>query len=446
MEVEAQPQTALKNTVAGEQSQVSALQSLNSAINALVTSADGFRTGSTWTQMSATSSNDAVTVSASGSATPTNLSVQVLQSASAAEVDFAATAASLDAVVVPPTGDATQDVLNVALPDGSTTQVSTGDGKLSTIVANLNALKDADGKPLLNASAVAVGGGSYSMLVTSSATGQGTLSITDPQGNAFFAPATTTSVQGSDAKIAIGADGALTLTSSTNTFSDVVNGVDITVPAGVTSTSPVTAQISVADDGSSRANAVKAFVSQINSVLTSITAATAYGTSSGTGAAPTGGGALPGNADLRDVASQLVSTIFSPGDDISLANMGLSVDRYGALTFDPDAFETAYQADPQGVTQAFTGSSSFISRVEDVANAASAPASGSISSLITSMNSQITQQNDEIADWDDRLAQKQAHLEQVYDSLQTTLVQLQSQSSWISSQLSSLDSGWEQNS
>ena len=442
MAVESQPQTILKNSVAAEQSQVSALQTLNSSIAALLTTTDGFTTGSTWTQMAATSSNAAVTVSASGTATPTSLAVTVLATAKAAEVDFTATASSLDAVVVPPTGDPTKDVLNIGLPDGSTATISTGDGKLSTIVANLNALKGSDGKQLLNASAVSVGSGQYSLMVTAANSGAGSLSITDPQGNAFFDHSTTVSTAGQNAKISIGS--GLTLTSTSNTFTNVVNGVNITLAANAAA--GTASQVTVADNGASRASALNAFVGQLNSILTSISSATSYGTiSTESGGTSTGAGLLPGDPTLRGIATQLVNTIFAPGNKISLANMGLSVDRDGALTFDSAAFQAAYQADPQGVTAAFTGPDGFVSRVASVATTATDATTGTISTMISSMNDEISAKNDSIAQWDDRLAMKRASLETIYTNLETTLSSLQSQSSWLTSALSSLDSGWTQN-
>jgi flagellar hook-associated protein 2 len=442
MASEAIPQNRLKASVAAEQNQVTALQTLNSAIAALLTSTDGFTTGSTWTQMTATSSNTGVTVSASGGATAANFAVTVVNTAKAAEVDFTSTAASTGTVVVPPSSDPSKNVLDITMPDGSTQQISTGDGKLSTIVTNLNALKGTDGKPLLNANAVAVGNGKYSLMVTSANTGAGSLTITDPQGNSFFDAANTLSTAGRDAQITVG--NGLTLTSSSNTFTNVTNGVNVTLGASVAV--GATSQISVADNGASRANAIKAFVSQINDVLTSINKATSYGTiSTESGGTSVGAGALPGDPTLRDIATQLVNTIFAPGNKISLGNMGLSVDRDGALTFDATAFQTAYQADPQGVTAAFTGSDGFIKRVAAVATNTSSASSGVISGMITSMNDEIKMKNDNIAVWDDRLAMKQASLETMYTALQTTLTQMQSQSSWLSSALSSLDSGWTQN-
>jgi flagellar hook-associated protein 2 len=275
-------------------------------------------------------------------------------------------------------------------------------------------------------------------------------------------------------------DAALTvdgvaMTSATNTIT-VMSGVTLTIPSGISASDSSTAQrstISVTDDGSSRANAVKVFVSQINSLLSTISTQTAYGkisagsTSSGSGTSVTGGGILAGNPDLRDFATQLSATIFgtATGDNgipISLANMGLSIDQDGQLTFDTSAFQKAYASDPAGVQAAFTGPDGFISRVKSVAYNASAATNsnalgsdgkpvlgtsitGSLTAAINTMNDQINQYNDDIAAWDDRLAQKQASLQQIYTNLETSLASLQSQSSWLSNALSSLDGGWAQN-
>ena len=66
--------------------------------------------------------------------------------------------------------------------------------------------------------------------------------------------------------------------------------------------------------------------------------------------------------------------------------------------------------------------------------------------VYTTMNVQhLESLNDQISDWDIRLADKQTQLNKQYSDLETTLASLQSQSSWLSSQLSSLDSGWAQN-
>lgn len=442
MSVESQPQTALKSRVASEQTQVSALQSINTALAALVSSADSFTTGSTWTQLAATSSNAAVSVTAASTATPTNLTVQVLSTATPAQLSFTSAKELTDLVATPNTN------LTLTTADGTALSVNTGDGTLQTLVTNINAATTGatGAKPLVTASLVGAGTAAdgqpqYKLLIASNATGAGSLSISGDSASSWIMQGT--SYAGSDAQIDIGA--GLQLSSSTNTFTGVLPGVDLTIAAGTAA--GTTSQVAITDDGTSRASAMSAFVSQINSVLKSIATSTAYGTITA-GQAATNAGVLAGNPDLRGIATNLLNTIFAPGPASSapnLAQWGLSVDTTGNITFDQTAFATAYQADPSAVTAAFTGTDGFVQRVKTVATQASDPYDGTLTAAINSQNDEISNLNDQISAWDIRLADKQAQLNKQYSDLETTLASLQSQSSWLASQLSSLDSGWSQN-
>lgn len=426
MSIESAPQTAIKNRVTAQQAQVSALQTLNSSLAAISTAADSFKTGSTWTKLTATSSSSAVTVSATSAATQGSLSMTINSVASSATLGFASGAALTD-VITPPAS-----TLNVVLTDGSAVSVSVGDGTLSSVIAALGGLQDASGNKLLTASPVNIGGGQYRLLVTSAHTGAGSISITPSGGGTLLGGAT--SVDGSDASVSLGA--GITATSSSNTFSSLLPGVSITLGAAAPIGQPV--QISVADDGSARANGVNQFVKQINEMISSITAQTSYGVSG------KGGGLLAGNRDLAGVVDALRMAIF-PTNGTSLAAYGLDISREGDITFDSAKFEAAYQANPNAVQAAFTGTGGWVSRVQKVTDGASLPASGSVSQSIKSLNAQIDGENDDITAWDDRLELKRNSLERIYSNLETQLSRMQAQQSWLSAQLSSLDSGWAQN-
>ena len=272
MSVESQPQTDLKNRVASEQTQVSALQGINTALAALASSADSFTTGSTWTQLAATSSNAAVSVTAASTATPTNLSVKVLSTATPAQLSFTSAKELTDLVATPNTD------LTLTTADGTALTVNTGDGTLKTLVANINAATTGatGAKPLVTASLVGAGNAAdgqpqYKLLISSNATGAGSLSISGDSAGSWIMQGT--SYAGSDAQIDIGA--GIQLSSSTNTFTGVLPGVDLTIAAGTAANT--TSQVAITDNGSTRASAMSAFVSQINSVLKSILNAAATG-------------------------------------------------------------------------------------------------------------------------------------------------------------------------
>ncbi|HWU22007.1 MAG TPA: flagellar filament capping protein FliD [Nocardioides sp.] len=427
MSIESAPQTAIKNRVATEQTQLSALQSLNSAVAAISTASNSFRTGSTWTQLTATSTYPPVTVSATSTAQQGSLSLTVNSVASVARLGFSMPAALTDVVVAPPGSS-----LNVGLTDGSTVSVAVGDGTLSSVITALNGLKDASGKALLSATAVSAGNGQVRLLVSATQSGAGSLSIAPTAGGTLLGGAT--SVAGTDASVDLGA--GITVTQSSNTFTSLLPGLSLTLGPGTATGQQV--QVTVADDGASRATGVKQFVSQINELMSQVATKTKYGTN-GIGAGP-----LAGNQDLAGVVSALRMSIF-PSDGTSLATYGLDLDRDGNLTFDAAKFQAAYQADPAGVQAAFTGSGGWVTRVQAAADAASLPSSGTLSATIQSMNDQIESQNADITAWDDRLALKQQSLERIYSDLETRLSQLQAQQSWLTNALGSLDGGWAQN-
>lgn len=424
MAVEAAPQNALKTRVATQQSQVTALQQANTAFAALATAAKSFATGSTWTKLTATSSSPDVSVTATSTAVPTQVAVTVDARATSAQGYLTgSTAAGQTLTLRKADGSAMQ------VEDSSGTlvdlTVDSGDGSPAALAAAINATTKQSG---LRATVINADGGSV-LMVTAVATGAASdFSITDSGGAAVVS-----GTGGADAAIKVNGQ---VVTSSSNTFADVLPGVTLTL-AG-TAVAGSTATVSVSDDGSSRANAMNLFVGQINSLLDSIKTQTAYGTITA-GQAPTGGGVLPGDPDLRELADRLTNTIF-PSGTTSLATYGLSVDRDGRLTFDQAAFTAAYTADPDAVQAAFVGPDGFSSRVATVATSASDSYDGTLTQTIKGRNDEIDRYNDQIAAWDERLSMKQASLEKTYSNLETMLSRLQSQQAWLSSQIDSLDS------
>jgi flagellar hook-associated protein 2 len=236
---------------------------------------------------------------------------------------------------------------------------------------------------------------------------------------------------GQDAEITIGTD---VLHSSTNTFSDVANG--LTISLGSTVTSGTVVNLDAQQDTAGMTAKVKGIVDAINDALSKIDSLTAYDASTNTS------GPLAGDSGVRAVRSDLLNTVY-PTDGTSLASVGIQLDKFGKLTFDEAAFKTAYAADPAGVAAKFTtgATDGFAARVQAAGKRASDPFTGTITTSITVRNSEIKQMQDSIADWDTRLALRQESLQRQFTALETALSQMNSQSSWLSGQLSSLKSG-----
>jgi flagellar hook-associated protein 2 len=419
MSVESQTQTRIKTQLATSQINVKSLQDLNSKLASLATSATDLAKVTAWNPVSVTSSSDYVSATAGTSAVAGSLQVTVGQTAAAHQLSFTNTAA-LTATVT--TGS---NLVRLDRLDGSTVDLDTGDGSLQGLLTALNASGTG-----VKASTVRLDDGTYRLQVTSTVTGASSdFTLKNLDGSDLLGGATVSA--GRDAEITIGSD---TLHSSTNTFTNIANGLSITLKTGVTAGTVAT--LDVAQDTSKMTSTVKSIVDSINDALTKIDSLTAYNSTTKTS------GPLAGDSAVREVRNALLDTVY-PTDGTSMASLGIQLDRYGKLTFDADAFETAYEDDPAGVAAKFTSGTvaGFAARVQAVAKGASDSVNGTITTSINGRNTEITRMQDSITDWDARLALRQESLQRQFTALETALSQMNSQSNWLSGQLKSMSSG-----
>lgn len=412
MQLEAVSQTKLKTRVTREESGVAALQGLNAKLAALGESARKLTdlTSGSWSVLKTTSTNTAVSVTATSSAAPGTLAVTVGQTALTHRLSFTD---ALDKTAV--VGDAKLTKDGVDIPITGPT--------LEDLAASINAAGAG-----VRASLVRTGTNEYRLLVEAAATGTaGTFTLTAADGSPLLGGAAIRA--GQDATIDVG---GITVTSSSNTFTDVLDGVTITLAPGATGT----ADLVISRDAAGRSESVKTLVADMNQILETIRTTTAVN-----GKDPSKAGILAGDNTVRRVGSSLVESIYPAVG--SLAPYGIEVDRYGKLVFNEAKFAEAYAADPDAVTDAITGVGGFASRVQAVATAASDRFTGSITAAIEGRNAGIDRLSDSIAQWDTRLALRRQTLERQYTALETALSRMQSQSAWLASQLESLNSGSE---
>jgi flagellar hook-associated protein 2 len=285
----------------------------------------------------------------------------------------------------------------------------------------------------VTASAVRLDDGSYRLRVVSNTTGANSdFTLTNTDGSALLGG--TTVVAGQDAAITVGAD---TVHSATNTFTSLVQGLDVTIAPGTAA--GTTADLTVARDATTASNNLKSLVDAANDILSQIDTLTAYD------ATTQKSGALAGDSAVRELRGKVVDTVTSAADGSSLASVGVQTDRYGKITFDATAFATAFAADPATVTAKLGAPSTatvpgFASRLEAVGKLASDSVDGTLTTDIQGHQSTATTLQKGIDDWDVRLAAKQDALNLQYSNLEVTLGKLQDQASWLSGQISSLAS------
>ena len=435
MQLEAQPRTNLQSKVASNQRELSALQTFNSKLAAIATQAGDLTKASAWGGVKATSSSDKVAVTADAGVAAGSLSFTVNAIASAARETYGTTAKAGTPVLTPGTS------YTVSFADGrDAVTFDTGTGSLSDIAAGINNAKGG-----VSATLIRVGTDgtdpTYRLQLTSKATGSDsgfTVAETnpaDPQAPAaFLAPLLSTA--GTDASITI-AGQTDPLLSKTNTITDLVPGVDVTLSAqaqGVTTT------ITTALDADGMSAKMKSLVDTINAAVTEAQSLTKYNATTKTA------GLLSGDAAVREAGTRIIQTVISGVGGKSLAELGIQSDRSGKLVFDESKFKAAYAADPTSVAERFTtkadsttGSPGGMAvQLEKLTKALSNSTDGTITSAIQGRTQTIDRLQDDISAWDVRLDQRKANLEKQYAALEVALGKLQDQGNWLAGQLNSL--------
>ena len=454
MQVEAAPQDRLKTKVSTAQTAVTSYQSVNSKVAALKSAGDSLGQLSSWRAIKATSSSANVTAT-----TSTNLNAA--------------------------TGSLTFNVTSLATKQSTTMKVTTftandPDGKFDDPVPLTDAISitkgsydengvftDAgvpvsidiskDNSPAGIAKAINAANVGVSAYVMKTGDSEGVLQLTssasgaangfkidglDTKGVGGESPATTFAT---DAALEVSGGGGTkyTVNSSTNTFTNLMAGVTLTV-----SQEENNVTIDVSNDTGSIADKFQAMVDAANATLTEIGTQTAYDPSTKTGSP------LTGDFAVRDMSQKILSFIsrglsyddpawVRPVPDSvppskptqikfgTLAQIGIELDGTGQLTFDRAKFNDAYAKDPGAIQAAGIG---FGDQVEAMGNAMST----NLTSVITGRNNEITSLNDQISNWDTRLAAKREALQKQYSDLEVALGKLKDQSSWLSGQLAGL--------
>jgi flagellar hook-associated protein 2 len=343
----------------------------------------------------------------------------VQQTATTSQLTFDTTVKPTD-VVVP-----TSVVLTTAT--GPVT-LDTGDGSLSGLVSAVNKANAG-----VTATTINLGDGTYRLRLVSASTGEAsTFSLTDPSTGAAVSGWTPSA--GLDAKLTVGQD---TVTSSSNTFTGLSTGLNVTVAPGTAAGTAV--DLTVDRDAPSAQSATQGLVDAANDILTTIDTMTAYN------ATAKASGALAGDATIRDLRSRVLDAVTRSADGTSLADVGIQTDRDGKITFDTTKFATAYSADPGKVSTRLGApgtatSPGFAARLSAVGTAASDSTRGVLTTDIQGRQSSVTTWQNSIADWDVKLSAKEEALNKQYADLEVALGKLKDQSTWLSGQLASLSS------
>lgn len=426
MAIERKPVTLLETRRAKFQVLAAAFKDLNSRLSTLKTRADAVKDPATFFARSVTSSDDTVATATADSGvvrgtftiTPSALAKGSIAAASV-------TKAALTDVVASATGTfqfklgATGTVIGVAV-DATTT--------LEQLVKAIN-----DKNAGVKAEAVNVGttaSPAYKLTMTSNATGAANNIVLVNDATTLTIANTQTAV---DAAFTVAGLGSFTR--SSNTFSDVLAGITITLKKASGTT-----DLAVAYDKTATQSKVQSMLDAYNDVIRAIDSQSVAKTDS---AGNVTAGVFSGDAIPRLLRTGLASTIATPlaGAFARLADVGITTQKDGTLSLDGTKFQKALDSDPVGVSTLIAGTTTkdgIADLLSAKADAATKAITGTIAVRQDGITATIKSLQKQIDAAQVRLDIKERSLRARFTQLESTVARLQQTGNSLLTQLSAL--------
>ncbi len=348
MELERRPLTRLDTKESTYQSKLSAYGTVKSYLSTLQTAATSLATASTFTGKSASVSDSTVlSAAASSTAAAGSYSINVTQLAKyhavRSNTNYAASSETFN------TG-----TLSISVGGGAAVDVSIT-GANNTLAGISQAINDADA----GVTASVINDGSTNRLVLTSKTSGsvgaisvvasddgsgGTHALTQLQDAGLF------EIQTADnAQFTIN---GLAITRSSNTVTDVVEGLTLNLTKG-TGASPGQATVTIATNTAATTTAIEGFVKAYNAAVEYLKSSSAYNATTSTGGPLNAEGTVRSiRSELSDLVNSIVSGVGGGVD--TLSSIGISVQVTGSLAIDNTALAAAL-ADPTKDLQSLFG-------------------------------------------------------------------------------------------
>ena len=450
MAIEQQPLNALQTKATSIQSTVSEYGKIQSAVSTLNQLSVTLASKSTWGQTVATSSDTTVGVTTNNATAGTyTVSVASLASvqtlASAAQSPTAAVGSGTLHIELGTYGGGTSGAPTTFTPSGTPPAVDIAVSATDT----LSDVRDKINASGAGVSALILSDASGSrLLIRSNATGAVNgfrTSVTDDDGNntdagglsaLAYDPSTGVSqmTRSQTAADAVATVNGLSVTSASNTLTNIVDGLSLTLTAPTTT--PVTINV-VADTATLKKNLTD-FAAAYTAVYKLIASDTKYDPTSKQGGILQGDSAAVGlQNQLRTLAGGVsgASSVFG-----RLSDVGLQIQTDGSMTVNGTTLDNALANLPE-TSKLFSNSNpsdptqdGFAKRFR-VTTDAMLGIDGSITARTNGLNAQLTRNQDDQDTQTTRLADIEKRLRAQYTALDTQMAALTTQSSYITQQV-----------
>jgi flagellar hook-associated protein 2 len=366
-------------------------------------------------QVATSSNSSVVNATASSIATPGSHSLTVNSLATTSSYYTGALTSSTSTI------SAGTFQIAVGSDPAATVTVNSSNNTLSQLATTINSQNIG-----VNASVIQDSNGYRLALVSTASGAPGDITVSGNTTGLSF----TKAVTGTNASLVV--DG-IPISSASNTVSNVINGVTLSLGSPSPST-PVT--VNVNPDTTQVTTAVNNLVSAYNTVITEINSQFNVASDG------SGGGPLETDNSLRDVQNQLLSA-FSysiPGNSgvVNLASIGVNFNNDGTLSVDSGVLNSALSSNFSAVQNLLQNATNgFSQNLTTVLSNINGPGTGILSldaQSLTSTSQGITSQ---LADLQAALAVQQTNLTNVYSQVNATLQELPMLENQISQQLAS---------
>jgi flagellar hook-associated protein 2 len=400
------PMQQVQNDVTTLQSKQSALTSLGTTMMALQTAVSNISESVSGSPQATSSNSSAVSASATSSALTGTYQIQVDNLGSNTTT---LSNTGLTTVSDPTSQNISSSTSYSLTVNGTSFNITSSGATLDDLVTAINGANDG-----VQATIVNVGSNTspdYRLSVTSDNLAPDTVQLNDGTKNLL-----TTLSTGSNAEYQV--NGQTTqIGSNSNT---VTLSPGLTVSLNQTTTSPVV--ISVAQSNSGLSSALSSFASAYNAAVAAV------GQQRGQS-----GGALVGDSlvfQLGGVLNNIVDYTSSSGSVGSLADLGLTLNSDGTLTFDSSTFASANSAD----IQSFLGSTTTSGLLETAFHSLDSftnTVTGSIGSEYNTFGTEITADNTKIANDQAQISVMQSNLQAQLSAADAAIATLQSQTNYF---------------
>lgn len=447
MAVERRPIDQINARIASYETKISSYGTLSSLVSSFQSAATSL--GVSLQKMTATGSDaNVLTASADFTATPGSYAIDVSKLAQSQNLVAAGQVSSTAAI-----GDGTATTVTFdfgTISGGTLTNgvysgasfTSNGSGTVNIVIDSTNntleGIRDAINAAGLDVRASIVNDGSgtpYRLALNSTNPGvSNSLKITTSGGDGTvgsllgYDPAGTQNMtQALAAQNANLTVNGIAITSASNTLTQAIPGVSLTLK----STTAATTTLTVARDTSAIGTGVASLVDAYNALASQLKSRSAYGTNG------QGAGALAGDSALRLMQEQLRGIFNTPatgGALTRLSEVGISFQRDGSLKLDTVKLNNAVNTSFSDVSNLFTSASGFATRFEAWGQS-TLGAGGLIETRTKNLNQFVKDKNEEIDRLEIRMAALEKKYRTEYSNLNLLLSRMNSTSTFLTNQL-----------